>query len=83
MFKDIPGFSNYQINEQGEVRSVSRSVVRNDGKTQDYSSQTLKPYLKKGKPYVQLYQNGRKKCLSVSSLLALTFSNKDKNDGET
>lgn len=74
MFKDIPGYSNYQINSLGEVRSISRSVVRTDGKTKDYPSQALKPYMKKGKPYVQLYKDGKKKCVSVSKLLKETFN---------
>ena len=74
-FKDIPGYHNYQISQSGEVRSISRSVVRSDGKTMDYPTQPLKPYLKKGKPYVQLYKDGKKKCVSVGGLLKLVDFN--------
>jgi hypothetical protein len=73
MFTPIPNFNNYEITQLGEVRSVSRSVVRRDGKTMDYPSQIIKPYLKRGKPYIQLYKDGVKKCVSVSKLIKDTY----------
>lgn len=69
MFKSIPNFPYYQINELGEVKSLSRSICRTDGKIYDIPEKILKPYMKKGKPYVQLHADGKKVCRSVSSLM--------------
>lgn len=74
MFKVIPGFDNYEISDTGEVKSLSRSGVRTDGRTYDVTNKVIKPYMKKGKPYVQLHKDGKKFCKSVSSLLKETFN---------
>jgi len=73
MFKAIPGYDGYEVNPLGEVKSLSRVVVRSDGKDHSYPEKMIKPYLKKGKPYYQLYVKGKKICRSQSSLIKLAF----------
>ena len=74
MFKPIIGFEElYEINEQGVVQSLPRSGVRTDGKVFSVPQQVISPYMKKGKPYVQLHRDGKKYCRSVSGLIKETF----------
>jgi hypothetical protein len=59
MWRVIPDYPNYEVSDQGEVRSIKKQLV-------------LKPF---GNPYksVRLYKDGKRKTFLVHRLVLLTF----------
>lgn len=74
MNKQIQGFEDYEIAPDGTIYSIPRRVRsgRTFG-TRMIRARKLKPFFRKGNPYVQLYKDGKKVCLSVRTLIKKHF----------
>lgn len=71
LWKDIPGHSGYQVSNDGQVRSLPRSILCSNGVTITWKGRTLKPVLDgTGYPRVTLRRRKRKK---VHRLVAEAF----------
>ena len=82
VWRDIPEFEGYyQINNHCVVRSVDRTVVRNDGQIRHYKgkimSQTL---MNNGYLCVSFRKNGKLKQYLVHNLFARVFSDLIQNE---
>lgn len=71
IWRPHPEFSGYEVSTLGQVRSVDRVIVRNDGTSQHWKGRLLKavgPY-----PYVTLCDAGRERAVRVHRLVLETF----------
>lgn len=75
MWKDIPNYKGqYQINENGDVRSVEREVVDSLGHKYILPNKLLKPNKTKNGYYIiHLCKNGIRKAFYVHKLVAKLF----------
>lgn len=77
IWKDIPGYNGfYQISNLGNVKSLSRTIIRKNNKLQFIKEKILKP-IKNGHGYlfVNLSINGKVKVEKIHKLMAETFLN--------
>ena len=82
IWKDIEGYEGiYQVSNKGNVKSLSRNVLRNNGKMQFINEKILKPQ-DSGHGYnrVNLYKNKKPRLITVHSLVLETFTNKREKD---
>ena len=82
VWKDIEGYEGmYQVSNKGNVKSLSRNVLRNNGKMQFINEKILKPQ-DSGHGYnrVNLYKNKKPRLITVHSLVLETFTNKREKD---
>ena len=68
----------YEISSHGRVKSLSRSILRSNGRVQSFKERTLSEYHAKIteryiSSYVHLYRDGVGKPLKVSRLVAIAF----------
>lgn len=84
MFKDILGFEGcYQINEMGEVKSLSREVRCTHNSVRTISERIMIPNIgTNGYKYVMLSKNGISKTYYIHRLVGETFLTKPNNDCE-
>jgi hypothetical protein len=61
MFKSIPGFSHYMVDENGTVKSLYRNTILSQ-KTDKY-----------GYKIVTLFEKGKSRCIGVHRLVAMAF----------
>jgi hypothetical protein len=74
MFQPINGYENlYEINEFGDVKSLSRSFINNKGYECFTKERILKPQLRNSYFFVRLCKNNIKKVFSVHRLVAQCF----------
>lgn len=75
IWKDIPGYEGlYQVSDLGNVKSLDRRVVKNDGRVTNYKSKMLKTFTTgKNRLYVNLTSKGKMKKYQVHVLVALAF----------
>lgn len=80
IWNDIPGFEGYyQASTLGNIRSVDRTIMRNDGVVITIKSVTLSPCAnrrQKGRKRVNLSKGGVQFSMLVSRLIADTFLGK-------
>lgn len=75
-FRDIPGWEGvYQVSNLGNVKSLARTVIMSNGRTQPYKERILKPGNIKNYLTVQLHNAGKRKNYKVHQLVAMTFLN--------
>lgn len=74
-WKDIEGFEGlYQVSSEGNVRSVDREVVYNNGSVHIHKGKVLKPWMNRwGYLRVNLYKERKYKHLSVHRLVYAAF----------
>lgn len=74
-FKPIPGFESYEVNKEGVVRSISRSVkTGTPSGSRVIPSQIKKVTIDKhGHPTVQLFKDNKKTTLRVDLLVKELF----------
>lgn len=73
IWRDIKGYENkYQISNLGNVRSLSRTIVRKNGKKQTFKSRVLKP-CKNNKGYYLVSLDG--KLYTIHRLVVENFMN--------
>lgn len=81
IWKEIPGFSNYQISNKSNVKSIARIKYKKYGGKynglivpQSYPEKILTPRLNNAGYYgVHLYHEGRMQTFSIHRLVALAF----------
>lgn len=75
MWYDLKNYSGvYQINEEGQVKSVNRTVVYNDGRIRQFPGKLLQPNQgTNGYLYVNLSVSGTHKTQYIHRLMAETF----------
>lgn len=75
IWKDIKGYEGlYQISNLGNVKSLSKQIIRSNGKKQTFKEKKLKPGLSKnGYLSVSLFKNGKGKTYMIHRLVAETF----------
>ena len=75
-WKYIPNYSNYIVNEYGDVISLSRNIVRSNGMKQKIHPKYLTPCIdKKGYYFIRLSNLGKTKSFKVHQLVAMAFLN--------
>lgn len=80
-FKDldwryIPNYSNYIVNQYGDVISLSRDIIRKNGMKQKIHPKYLEPCInKKGYFFVRLSNLGKVKSIKNHQLVAMAFLN--------
>lgn len=74
-WSDIPNYEGYyQVSNHGNVRSLNRSVVQQNGRKQFIKGKTIKPHLtNKGYFKVHLWRDGKKISRSIHRLVAMAF----------
>jgi len=74
---DIPEYEGYyQINRLGEIKSIKRKIINNQGIKQVRKETVLKPRLgNKGYLYVVLCKSNIRKTINVHQLMGITFLN--------
>lgn len=74
-WRDIPGYEGYyQVSNLGDVRSVTREIVRNDGVTQVRRGRSVPAKLNDdGYLIVRLSRDAKRKQFPVHSLVAVAF----------
>lgn len=74
-WRDIPGYEGYyQVSNFGDVRSVTREIVRNDGVTMVRHGRPVQQKLNDdGYLIVRLSRDAKRKQFGVHSLVALAF----------
>lgn len=77
IWKDIPDYEGYyQVSNLGNVKSVERIILREDGFIAKYKSKNLSPDLSKhGYHRVVLSKNGKAKNILIHVLVAMAFLN--------
>lgn len=82
-WKKIPNYENYLINEDGEVISLSRTVVSR-GKTRTTKERQINPWIDKNHGYLKvvLCKDGKPKMFFVHRLVALVFIPNPENKSE-
>ncbi len=80
-YKDIKGYEGlYQVSNLGNVKSLARVVVRNDGSTLPVKERVLKGSVRaNGYLSVSLRKEGKIKTYSVHQLVAFAFLNHKAN----
>lgn len=75
MYQDIKGYEGlYQVNEFGNVRALSRTIINKNGKEQYYPPKQLKPDITKLKyERVTLCKNHKTKRFQVHQLVGKAF----------
>lgn len=80
MFKLIKDYENfYMINENGEVKSLSRTFINNKGYICKTKEKILKPQKRNNYLFVRLCKHNIKQAFSVHRLVAETFLEKPLN----
>jgi hypothetical protein len=71
----IPGFSNYQVSDQGRVWSRERMALRSDGRRQSVRGRLLRPFpARDGYPQVKIMgDDGREVSRKLHILVLETF----------
>lgn len=81
MWVDIKGYKNqYQVSSFGRIKSLSRLIIRKDGKKRIHKSRILiQVFDRRGYLYISLWTKNFEKRFSVARLVALNFLTKKKN----
>ena len=74
-WKPIPSWEDfYEVSDQGQVRSLDRTVIDRNGRQMKYKGKSLKwQNLGQGYPSVTLYQSGKQRTRLVHTLVAKAF----------
>ena len=77
-WRDVKGFEGmYQVSNLGNIKSLSRTIIRKDGKPMTVKENVLKPFIcgVEGKQYIQvrLCDTGSFKHIRVHQLVAVAF----------
>lgn len=83
-WRDIPQYEGlYQVNNQGQIRSIDRIVRRNGETTKNLRGFILLPlYQKSGYMFVFLSKNGKAKRMAIHRAVALAFIPNPENKPE-
>lgn len=75
MWKDVEGYENYyQIEPNGTVRGVDRTIILSNGRTKFIKGKIIKPKISRGGYLtIALSKNGVAKTYFLHRLLAITF----------
>lgn len=80
MFKPIEGYEGlYEVNEFGEVKSLTRSFINNKGYECFTKERILKPQIRNNYLFVRLSKNNTKRMFSVHRLVAQCFISNPEN----
>lgn len=81
IWKDIPEYEGlYQVSNYGNVKSLSKTIIRSNGYKQTFKERKLKPRLSKnGYLTVMLFKNKEGKTKAIHKLVAKTFILNNKN----
>ena len=82
MWRDIKGYEGlYQVSNFGKVKSLNKSIIRNNGRKQTFKEKTLKEGLSGNGYYsVSLTKNGKGKTFNIHKLVAIAFIENKNND---
>ena len=82
IWKDITGYEGlYQVSNLGKVKSLNKSIIRNNGRRQTFKEKTLKKGLSSNGYYsVSLTKNGKGKTFNIHKLVATAFIENKNND---
>lgn len=73
-WKDVPKYEGlYQVSDYGNVRSLDRLLVYNNGRTQNRKGSNLKPALSSNYLTVVLMNNAKRQTYGVHVLVAMAF----------
>jgi hypothetical protein len=74
-WRPIPGYEGYyEASDQGRIRSVTRSVRYDNGRSRVYRGQVLKPQLgPHGRYTVRVSRQNKSRCFTVASLVLAAF----------
>ncbi|UVF61522.1 HNH endonuclease [Gordonia phage DalanDe] len=72
-WRPVPGFANYEVSDEGRVRSIDHVTMRRDGKKLTRKGQIIKPRLLRRYWCVCLHRGDKDYTRSVHSLVALAF----------
>ena len=68
------GYDGYEVSSLGRVKSLERTIIRNNNKKLPLSEKILKPTKNKdGYLYINLCKDGKRKMFTVHRLVCLTF----------
>ncbi len=74
MFKDIPNYEDYQINEFGKILRKQKTIQKKDGKTQTFVEKTMSESDNGvGYKFVRLSKEGKRKNEYIHRLVYKTF----------
>lgn len=75
MWKDITNFEGYyQVSDEGQVRSVPRTIITSNNHTRYYKGKLLKPIIRNHRYLgVSLYINNQKNYYMIHQLVAQEF----------
>lgn len=75
IWKDIVGYEGlYQVSNYGRVKSITRTVIRKDGRTQTFYGKLISPHKQNGGYYmVDLFKNNIRKNMLVHRAVACSF----------
>jgi len=74
IWKDIPGYEGfYQASNLGNIKSLSRTIYRSNGRLQRIKERILKSANSKGYRNVSLRKNGKARSFQVQKLMAMAF----------
>lgn len=81
IYKDIPGYEGYyQVSNLGNVKSLPRILIRNNGRTLSLKERILTPSLDTpGYRFVILCRLGKRRNYKISQLVAMAFLNHKRN----
>jgi hypothetical protein len=84
VWKDVAGYEGlYQVSNEGQVKSLARTIVRSDGQNKTIEEKVLKSGMSsKGYLQINLCRNGKQKTVKIHRLVAETFIPNPKNKPE-
>lgn len=75
IWRDIPGFENYQASSLGRIKSLDRWVTYSDGRERFFKGRILKGSISKGYMYVDFSKNGKRERFRIHQLVTVCFLN--------
>jgi len=74
MWEDVENYEGfYQVSNLGRIRSLDRTITRNDGMAKKVKGKILKTRVSKGYVLINLNKDGVCKTFSLARLIATTF----------
>ena len=75
IWKDVPGFKDYQVSNLGNVLSKARIIIKSNGQNMTVKRRVLKPKLHSRNGYlnVNIYKNTVNHCFMIHQLVAMAF----------